>query len=198
MDLSDLLCQLCGVQYKTDENFRLHMIRHTSEPKLPCDQCGKLFYTPHSLEIHRKMHFTIKPVPKMVVCKICLDGEQRFTTPHLLNNHILKMHSNAEPDIQCRYCDRKFLLRVQLARHVKSAHYLETGNIKKCDQCDKVVSSNLRLRLHIKTIHEGLRFHCPACSATFSFKHKMYSHIDKTHSSDAIKVRELGSKVELK
>lgn len=184
VDKSHLLCQICGMRLKNEKTFRLHTIRHKTEPTFRCDHCGKCFYTPKHLINHQAVHDPDRqPNAKCFVCHICPPGKSQFTSSSYLTGHIKDKHTDAKAELLCKYCGRMYVLNTQLRRHVVHSHFKQIGKEKHCDQCEKSFATPGVLDRHIKTIHQGFRYHCTLCTQTFSFRHTLMKHYNRSHAN---------------
>lgn len=66
--LRDCICDQCGRHFTDQSNFKLHMLRHTGIKNFKCNECGKLFYTDHLLQLHER---TVHRGERPYACKYC-------------------------------------------------------------------------------------------------------------------------------
>lgn len=194
-DLSELVCKICDAQLQSVVGFRSHMLRHTTTAKFQCDQCEKFFYKEKDVQHHRKNHFTPKPAPKIYQCQVCHEGKQQFRYPKHYEKHMEEVHPDVAAPLSCETCGRNFFLKISLVHHRNQGHNF----IKpyKCNQCPKKFRHEHLLRHHVQTAHEGLRFHCPMCSTTFTFKDRMKRHYRRAHKEHVKELDALFSSIEL-
>lgn len=200
VDKSHLLCQICGKRLKNENTFRLHTIRHQTDPTFRCDDCGKCFYTPRRLIKHQEVVHNPdrQPKAKSFVCHICPPGKSQFTSSSYLKGHIKDKHTDAKAELLCKYCGRMYVLSTQLRRHVVHSHFKQVGKEKHCGQCEKSFANPGVLDRHIKTIHQGFRYHCTLCTQTFSFRHTLMRHYNRSHSDGDLELyKEIVSNAEL-
>ena len=90
------------------------------------------------------------------------------------------------------YCDAdKCDFKTKSASHLKLHKKSVHEGIKhQCDQCDRSYNFPGDLRRHKKTTHEGLRYPCTHCDFTASQTQTLKNHINKHHSYASIHVTE--------
>ena len=90
------------------------------------------------------------------------------------------------------YCDvDKCDFKTKSASHLKLHKKSVHEGIKhQCDQCDRSYNFPGDLRRHKKTTHEGLRYPCAYCDFTASQTQTLKNHINKHHAYDNIIVTE--------
>ena len=50
-----------------------------------------------------------------------------------------------------------------------------------CHQCDKNYTQNSHLQVHIKSVHEGVRYACKQCEKQYADQSKLKTHIESKH-----------------
>ena len=90
------------------------------------------------------------------------------------------------------YCDvEKCDFKTKSASHLKLHKKSVHEGIKhQCDQCDRSYNFPGDLRRHKKTTHEGLRYPCAYCDFTASQTQTLKNHINKHHAYDNIIITE--------
>lgn len=84
-----------------------------------------------------------------------------------------------EKKFQCDVCDRRFLLKRSLRRHLISKHRSknEIAEIFKCSICDKDICSAANLRLHMRR-HTGQNVrHCSQCNYKCPSQSELNKHM---------------------
>lgn len=128
------VCDLCGAQYDTAQALRSHRVRHHGEESeheseddgsqsLPqpgeftCGQCGDGVATPRDLIAHRSMHAT----PTKYFCNIC---KVYFARAIDLSSHTRARHAESDKSAMfpCAMCDRFYMNKKSLQRHIEMAH----------------------------------------------------------------------------
>ncbi|XP_055522735.1 zinc finger protein 83-like [Wyeomyia smithii] len=109
-------------------------------------------------------------------CKICVKEYIVIDSVTTLNVH-KRMHENP---VKCNYCDRRYSDKRNVALHVQQFHLGETTPCPfPCNQCGKVCSSKMSLKLH-QVLHNK-PFKCDRCEKVFSQKSKLRRHIERRH-----------------
>ena len=80
---------------------------------------------------------------------------------------------------QCDQCDKLFLNKYTLARHVTSVH---EGLNHQCNECDKSFNQKGNLVTHIKSVHEGVKFPCNLCPFKATQPANLCTHKKRKHS----------------
>ncbi|XP_028030366.1 zinc finger protein 91-like [Bombyx mandarina] len=126
-------CDLCGAQYDNADALRSHKMRHHGEEEsgdseddgngvvdppgeFTCAQCGDGVATPRDLIAHRTMHAT----PTKFFCNIC---KVYFARALDLSTHTRARHSdNEKVYFPCAMCDRSYMNKKSLQRHIEMSH----------------------------------------------------------------------------
>ncbi|XP_063821577.1 zinc finger protein Xfin-like [Ostrinia nubilalis] len=125
-------CDLCGAQFDSEKALKAHLTRHhgedsgesdddgsvpVSQPgEFTCGQCGDGVATPRDLIAHRTMHAT----PTKFVCNIC---KVYFARALDLSSHTRARHAdNEKVYFPCAMCDRFYMNKKSLQRHIEMAH----------------------------------------------------------------------------
>ena len=176
------------VQENLIENLKFvkpSMIKHTpSLPKkvldrkqarinaLTCNQCGHIAKEFFRLERHIVTMHTVQSFP----CDQC---GHIARTKGKLRLHIKIMHDNRKPFVckeQNGFCDFIGKGQGKLDMHIRKKH---TGEKFLCDQCDFEAWTNANIMHHKQIVHEGLRFECKHCPASYATKRGLYIHSDR-------------------
>ena len=119
------LCSICSNSFKW---LKKHMqVIHEQQEKHCCDTCGKEFRTVTNLTNHKRIHLGTE-----FACEV-QDCGQKFTTRHMLKEHVNHVHLNIRP-FECETCSRSFKSKVMLKSHQK-IHSEVLGYI--CPYCGK-------------------------------------------------------------
>ncbi|XP_063911191.1 zinc finger protein 22-like [Zophobas morio] len=101
-----VLCEICGKEFSSKDNLRLHMRIHTNSRPFVCFMCGKSFRRQVVLRDHERIHTGEKPY-QCDVCGKCFT--QR--TPLVVHK---RGHSGEKP-FECHLCNKKFVSKGQMA-----------------------------------------------------------------------------------
>ena len=55
------------------------------------------------------------------------------------------------------------------------------GKYLSCDQCNKQFGTKQRLKIHIQSIHEGVKYACDQCDKQFTQQSSLATHVQSTH-----------------
>ncbi len=88
-----------------------------------CDKCPLGFHSPSGLRYHfRTKHDSQKMTFRQFKCNHCKTGKVRFVIQADLTQHLNAAH-DGKPNIVCHLCQRGFITKSDLTRHVKFIHY---------------------------------------------------------------------------
>ncbi|CAK1554348.1 unnamed protein product [Leptosia nina] len=156
LDITDLHCTLCGSTIDNIEALVNHLIND------------------HNKLIHTDIKSHIIPFKfdggEGLRCFIC---SNRFNAFKALLEH-MKLHIR---NFVCQVCDAGFINRSQLRYHFQTH---KTGTFK-CDHCEKVFSTSLKCKSHMRSVHEKSVINkCGFCEATFvSYRHKQKHQLEE-------------------
>ena len=140
-------CETCNLRFTRKRNLKEHILRFHNQENVAfyeCDQCGKKFPTPFTLQRHKLVHTGKKPFS----CETC---DSCFTQKVDLERHVLKFHlKKSRPTHECEDCGKKFDKPNQLRAH-KVVH---TGEKPfSCETCSKCYAYKSDLNKHILKHH---------------------------------------------
>ena len=142
-------------------------------PPVTCQQCGKVFVTPSSLERHSYYHVLPLQFP-------CLhQGCQRlFPFTSDWDRHAL-VHRTAR-DWVCMYprCKKRFLAKGELTKHAK----VHGKTYYECDVCTYKHKDIRNVKAHEWSHREGpgkFRYFCDNCPMGFTYYTQWKRHMDK-------------------
>uniref|UniRef100_A0AAQ6AGK6 C2H2-type domain-containing protein n=1 Tax=Amphiprion ocellaris TaxID=80972 RepID=A0AAQ6AGK6_AMPOC len=143
VDESQTVCGVCGDRLESEGDLKGHLRKH--QKTFDCSQCGKPFFTLHSLNRHNSLHTGERPF----TCNVC---NKSFTHMSILTTH--RWVHVADKPHKCDICQKSFGLKAQLRAHCK----LHTGRDKYiCNICGLSLYDQLTLSNDI-----GVFFALPA------------------------------------
>ena len=193
-------CGECSKSFNQKSALTRHKKAHTNERNYKCSQCDSLFTQSNSLARHMKAKHG---VVKKYTCSEC---EQTFTLYTELTTHKhtahksslqckvcrkqfnckynLVLHSRVHTEDKphhCTHCNKTFTHKAHLTRHVQRVHEGVVRYTVKCGVCSKQFESKSKLAIHAVT-HSGVRpHHCHLCTAKFTRKHHLSTHMKAVH-----------------
>lgn len=128
---------------------------------------------------------------KLVACKYC---HRKFCDYSGVAMHAKRFHQQ-EPDLSsylhevkklevlhCAVCGLQCENRFRLQQHEDEKHF-KLAKVQ-CRHCSKPFNNLLRLRAHIRAVHQvqGKAHACPHCTATFKWAATLKSHVEEIHA----------------
>jgi len=163
-------CEVCDKSF--EHNYmKYHMLKHSSEKNVVCQECGKRFKRADSLKPHMDFHKGVKNWN----CDEC--GLKFYSQPGLTNHKRFK-HSSVDQSKICHLCSKVCHSNGYLTRHME----IHTGERKyPCGQegCDKRFRSGQTRDFHVK-VHKGIReYQCTMCAKQFTQKAQLTVHVKR-------------------
>ena len=103
-----------------------------------------------------------------------------FKSEFMLSQHVKFDHERQEL-FECPKCDAKFKNKSTLKRHDITNHQNESKKPHLCPHCAKNFARLENLNVHIKSLHEKVRFKCELCDQFYNYKHTLRDHIERVH-----------------
>ncbi|XP_068626107.1 zinc finger protein 493-like [Battus philenor] len=161
VDISDLKCKICDQKFSHLDEIRKHLIfAHNKEFNSAGN--GLMAYDLHTND-------------GLLSCHKC---NMSFNTFFLLNRHM-----NVHYNVVCETCGLGFMSYQRLINH-RIVH--QTG-VHKCDKCEGVFPTKLKLRYHMFKKHEEFDtkrtkpLKCPHCLERFSEHYRKMTHLKQVH-----------------
>ncbi|CAH1978861.1 unnamed protein product [Acanthoscelides obtectus] len=198
-------CDICKVQFTTDENLEKHQLEHSGE-NYQCECCSQTFNTPYKYSFHLYQHIGT------YCCPVCeYNTKSRASVRGHIKRHqkaydfhcsicgkgfvakaMLQVHEEIHLDIkqyQCEFCNKKFAVKRYLDTHKKFNHKKEIFGVEqlyKCHVCRKEFSFEKSLIRHLSVIHkigEDRTVQCPMCGKVIANNYNLKMHM-RTHTGE--------------
>ncbi|CAH8473476.1 unnamed protein product [Schistosoma guineensis] len=118
----------------------------------------------------------------------CLCG-QTFPSIKSLHMHINVVHEEVADSFDFQLTDgenddsHSVTLGSRISLSSSSEEFISSNRIPQCDYCMKKFSTLSYLRMHISTVHEGVRaYSCNICEKSYTQKHSLKKHLRNSHS----------------
>jgi len=179
-DIDTFSCALCSTFFYSSAEKKRHLKTHHKHRCVFCKKgtfVSNLILKQHVYEIHNK---------ELVKCnynRLCVYYcKSRIE----LQEHVLKVHETGEGKRKCIYCNKWFINRIIMSRHVKSHH---SSVFIKCDhyQCAVYFKSEEKKWKHTIEVHETGDNVSTCVYCRKNFKHRLSIHVRTNHKSEAIK-----------
>ncbi|XP_063402549.1 zinc finger protein 84-like [Mytilus trossulus] len=190
-DVSELTCSVCKLQFKTKNRLQNHLPIH-SEPKYPCQKCGKKFrmlkyVKRHMLETHKIAGTPLKKgkqdcektkeIKKQKktpgICEVC--GKVFSSLASALQHR--SVHTQ-ERKHSCKVCQKRFRLKSALRNHMR-LHQDNKDFV--CEVCGMSFKMTQGLRMHRLRYHERVQYKCDHCNRKFKCIGGKKYHFLKEH-----------------
>lgn len=177
-----LVCDTCSNVYKDKTSLWRHLQDHKecwidatdADLEKKCQECHKMIKVAN-LKSHRKDCKVIK----CSICKVIL------SSMYELSEHQTTEHPMAIMMKFCMLCNREFVGKVALQKHINRSHKKHFHLYKyKCMQCEKYFKHPKDLFAHYFSTHRDLRpYSCKICDKSFRIRKTFTLHIKMEHSS---------------
>ncbi|XP_050360124.1 zinc finger protein 43-like [Nymphalis io] len=181
-------CEFCGKTFKWRTSLRKHLETHrieTGEKRKPyCAPCRLSFTTTSNLQKHVRTsskHQIQLKLRKLTESLPELTGQDR----HKAQLEIRKSVNKSRHQFPCTQCDRRFLWRGNLLRHMNSHAAKANGDLI-CKPCNRTFSSIATYQQHMKiskkhVSENDFKFMCSDCGKRFPTKSRLRDHINWEH-----------------
>lgn len=186
-------CEHCQRQFiRKDMMENHHLSQACKANHQKCERCDRVFKTKAGFENHQKNPCGSekaeqeKPTQpkKDWICEFC--GKHLTTQGglrrHYISQHQGKMLTKKPVKHICRFCERVFFYKCDLAAHIDSRH-LKKKDFQ-CDQCTKAYVNGARLRRHKKLVHTEQRiddskkiYACHFCPLKYEKEISLANHL---------------------
>lgn len=172
------VCHICGYRTKFKSSLDYHLAGKHKEKNdravtSLCPHCGKSFSCKIYLASHMKYHHQMKEAE----CYLC----NANVLMNEFHRHLRAFHPDAEPEVQCPSCPRKYFHNFFLNYHYKRVH--EAKFPCRESGCDKIFDYPKSMEYHYKTAHCKMKYDClyQGCTYRNIRKAKMRKHMLNVH-----------------
>ncbi|XP_058449903.1 zinc finger protein 883-like isoform X2 [Malaya genurostris] len=176
-------CEECSLDIPVLTMFNRHLSRHDAKERpYKCNDCALRFVSPMQRKHHENAthggNHRIKKCKQAERQIMCEICGKKFRHKCKLNDHIQRVHLKVGIP-KCEKCGKTFTTKTSLERHM----LLHTNEKPyACDQCDESFRRLLNLRHHKSMVHEGKNPHiCPECNVEFQGYQALYWHRKNVH-----------------
>ncbi|CAH2083749.1 unnamed protein product [Euphydryas editha] len=181
-------CEFCGKTFKWRTSLRKHLETHrieTGEKRKPyCAPCRLSFTTTSNLQKHVRTsskHQIQLKLRKLTESLPDLTGPDR----HKAQLEIRSSVNKSRHQYPCTQCDKRFLWRGNLLRHMNSHAAKANGDLI-CKPCNRTFSSIATYQQHMKiskkhVSENDFKFMCSDCGKRFPTKSRLRDHINWEH-----------------
>ncbi|XP_067012826.2 zinc finger protein 160 isoform X2 [Anabrus simplex] len=195
MEVQHLLMHQCSFCDQRFESRKLCQEHELSHPTIPCNICNKQFLTEGRLKNHME---TVHGDPNRPVtsektykCHICF---KFLTTYHNLKRH-LRNHERRSGSVSCSLCSEELIDKLHLRKHVEDRH----PDSYQCPFCHKVFSNKRSCKAHELSHPERFVYKCDSCEKVFLTEIRLKRHKDVIHRDPHCRFcgKEIGNPVKL-
>jgi KRAB domain-containing zinc finger protein len=178
-----VVCDICKLVSKNISSLRAHITRNhlifKGKDKPQCKFCNAKFKYKVQLKNHLRSLNCIKLLP--IKCEYC---SKMFKNENTLSNHIWQYHTGSQvgKTFTCVDCDKKYMRRSDLAKHIRENHENRKPEKHKCPYCRSYFKARGILNAHIKYLHKRIDiFQCEHCEKNYSRPQHLKRHLKDTH-----------------
>ena len=184
------VCAECGKVFGSRRLLNRHIkMVHKGLKAVACDVCGKKFRDHYGVQRHTKnVHKAVAHeaqdsevndfIKDRSKCPLC-SKEVKKVNWHLKMTH--GVDKNLNPTVSsykhhCEGCDKPFIDKCNLERHLHSCEKKNLEDVRKCNICSKTFSSKKNKEIHMKEMHLIAKV-CEKCQVNFKDKTDFYLHL---------------------
>nr|CAH7757645.1 unnamed protein product [Callosobruchus chinensis] len=171
-------CEICNKSVRSD-NFKKHLIVHSSGPPAVCKLCGASCKNIASLQGH--MFYQHRNL-NAYVCEEC---GAKFNSRYMFLLHKNRLHTGGARTIKCETCGKMYFTKYDLKKHDRMTHKKLRPHI--CEFCGTGLSSPYALRTHKRQHTNEKPFVCDHCNERFTVKVSLKSHLKSKHGIEEAK-----------
>ncbi|OWR50565.1 zinc finger protein 57 isoform 1 [Danaus plexippus plexippus] len=196
-------CEFCPKTFKWKTSLRKHLETHSIENgqkrKPYCTPCRLSFTTTSNLQKHVRTSSKHQIQLKLRKLKEMNSSHEKQENIKEKINEIKSSVNNSRHQFPCNQCDKRFLWRGNLLRHLQShlaklvfktsnSVYLHKQAVHRkdviehlCDHCGKPFPNGAKLRAHILGAHGVSEHACGRCGASFAWHSCLSRHVRQKH-----------------
>jgi len=170
-------CQVCQLDFGLKQQLMKHLSTwHSTMPISVCPVCIEIFEDKAALDSHACPGAEV--TNRNIICHQH-ESPVRLTGRQQLEEHMLTQHrtslggasTNTKFQVSCCICQKTFLLKKNLWKHLRNIHNLETAGTATGQQ--KTAPAVVK-----RTNHS-----CTVCGRTFYYKNDLANHMEQRHAS---------------
>lgn len=168
-------CRYCPEVFEFERNRANHELKlHNNTKERTCKICNEVFINRYKKKVHNVKVHGAKSKVTLVPCGAC--GKQ-YSRSWELKKHVRREHL-MERNHKCQLCDKAFLLKSGLQKHM-----LVHSDAKDfaCDGCDKRFKTKCALLVHRLSHTNEKPFKCNICEQAFTQKVGLKGHMWSKH-----------------
>jgi len=173
-----------GKSWQNKTSFESHVAKKhdsISIKKFECEDCDQKFISKTLLTKHRWSEHVDSSRKKAYTCSLC--GRVLNKRQSLIAHE--RSHTGERP-FKCEYCERRFITKQSLSRHIMNKHAAESGlpvPVHVCELCGKEFKSKKNLKEHRYYHAENTdnRQQCEICHKVLKQKNSYMKHMVNVH-----------------
>ena len=173
----NISCDECGKNFTNPTSLNLHMRIHTGEKLYKCMYCEKRFAFSTNISAHMKVNHG-DPADRVKVS--CTECRKEFIDKDSFKDHFRLKHSG-EKKYKCKECDSAFGRPDYLQSHMYSYHGVVKPLI--CEKCEYRCWRRRTLSNHERRHTKVKPFLCSRCSKSFGEKGNLIVHEKRIHET---------------
>ncbi|XP_045783012.1 zinc finger protein 423-like isoform X2 [Maniola jurtina] len=188
-------CEFCAKIFKWKTSLRKHLEKHrieTGQKRKPyCAPCRLSFTTTPNLQKHvrtsskHKIQLKLRKLNGNIEANETGATQKQSKQKTQLMDEIKSAVNNSQPKYFCHQCDKVFLWRGNLYRHLESHAAKAKGDLV-CKPCNRTFSSIATYQQHMKiskkhASENDFKYMCSDCGKRFPTKSHLKDHINWEH-----------------
>lgn len=191
VNLQLLECEICHKLFRSIQRLESHTKCVHGPKKYECVPCGLAFAYQSHYDVHLQTDGHAKKTPPIEAFEAsvsnkeiqCIECDVYFTRKAQLYTHNTRRHKPRK--YACPTCQKLYVTRYELNRHVKTLHNTTGDRPFECDICHKTFKLKYIADEHKKRVHGPKLHHCSICVTSFSLNSDLTKHIRNMHKRNA-------------